>query len=229
MAQRKRRTKRAPHDDLSHYKDLAELLRFLVSSKQGLLGVRQVRDVVDEIGGNEYPLTEVIVSVSVPNPRRVADGLRNIPVERYREFFESWPVQKKFLLWLGNFFAESLPNSEAAAKYRRQFEKLATGRPSKLPPNFYLQPQQERLVAQLRITRLFIHDRGNDHHTDLGRQEFLRFAKENGFDWTRLVEKNELSLTDIVTGNLQGTAHYVLSVLHKVSIEAVRSKLLRTP
>jgi hypothetical protein len=226
MAVKKRKGRRASPKGLSHDKTLAEMLRFFLSIKQGFLSVSQICDVADSVGDDEHLLTQVVVSVNIPNPKR-GDGLRYLPVEKYREFFESWPVQKEFLLWVGKLLAESLPNSVEAATYKRKYAKLATGRPSKLPPNFYLRPQLEKVVAQLRAAQLFLTQRDNDHRTKIGRQKFLAFAKENRFDWSRLVENDQLDLAEIVTGNLRGKAYYVLSLLYDVSIEAVRSRLLR--
>jgi len=224
MANRRRKHDR---DKLSPWGDLAETMRFVLYKKHGPLSVSQTTDVPDPIDGNTIGFTEVVVRVNLPNPKVAVDGPRLLPVQRYREFFESWRVQREFLLWLGMRLAESIPSNGDALKYKRKFARLTSGRPSKLPSRLYLRRQYEIVVAQIRAARAGFINRERHVDTNTGRQEILTLARKNGFEWLHLIKDDKLNPADIMVGKLQGAAQYVLSLQYGVSEEAVRSKLFR--
>lgn len=224
MAQKKRKSKSRP-DELPIWADLAELMSFLIARRHGLLTVRQISETLDEIGAQD-PLTEVVIQVKVPNPKS-ADGTRLFPIERYLDFFESWPTQKAFIVWLGKTLAEMTPKTGVNAKYRRRFERLAVGHPSKLPPRFYLRRRKTRLLPELRVIRELVRNRHHDLLTDLGQQELSKEMPTLDPIWLRLLKSGALEPAGIMMGNSNGVVNYLLSLEYGTSEEAIRSKLLR--
>lgn len=224
MVQKTRKSKTGP-DEHPIWADLAELMSFLIARRHGLLAVKQIAETLDEIGA-EDPLTEVVIQVKVPNPKD-ADGKRFFPIDRYLEFFESWTTQKAFIVWLGRALAEMTPKTGVNAKYRRRFERLDVGHPSKLPPRFYLRRRKTLLLAQLRVIRALFQNRHDDLLTDLGQQKLLREMPTLDPIWLRLLKSGELEPAGITMGNSNGVVNYLLSLEYGTSEEAIRSKLLR--
>jgi hypothetical protein len=222
--------KRSANENLSQLDIAAHLLKYLMSAKHGILKVTNVTDIGDsEDRGNLF--TEVTVSIAFPNPQTPNTGVRFIAKDGCRDFFASWPVQREFLLWLGTQFSERLPHDQASAKYKKKFLSLTTGRPPDLPPKFYLTHENEVLGAQLREAKAFLITQEIHRHRPRSKnklvQEFANFAKDRDFKWARLVESGRLDLDAIAKDDLRGTAHYILSRRYNVSIEAVRTRLLR--
>jgi hypothetical protein len=224
MAQKKLKSKTRP-DELPIWADLAELMSFLIARRHGLLTVKQIAETQDEIGA-EDPLTEVVIQVKVPNPK-AADGTRFFPIDHYLEFFESWTTQKAFIVWLGRALAEMTPKTGVNAKYRKRFERLGVGHPSKLPPRFYLRRRKTQLLAELRVIRALFQNRHNELVTDLGQQRLLNELPTLDPVWLRLLKSGELEPAGIMMGNSNGVVNYLLSLEHGTSEEAIRSKLLR--
>ena len=212
-----------------YYEYFLQRLRSVLSHKTPVLKVMQIRDAPKPETPEGFPSIEVLISIpgfTLSNP---VTGQPLLSQKRFKEFFESWPVQEQFLTWLGRYIADSIPANSPELKLKRKFRSVNVGRTSSLPPRADLQLRYQKLVRQFRTVRTWLRSPSirNRGLTDDDKRILRSNATPDSCWWLYMVENGDLSLVQIEEGSPESTALLVLSGHYAISEDAIRSRLFR--
>jgi hypothetical protein len=204
-------------------------LRLVVGNKTRLLKVTGIRDVPRPENPEEFPGIEVVIRISGLTLRNPVTNLPLLDERTFKEYFESWPVQKAFLDWFAQYIADSIPENGPEALLNRKFATVNEGRPGTLPPRADLLLVYQRLSRQLRATRAWLLSlpKKRQGFTEDDKRNFLSEAPRDSFWWIYLVERGDLTLSQISSNTPRSSALLILTIHYGVEEVSIRSRLFR--
>lgn len=204
-------------------------LRLLIGSKTRLLKVTQIRDILRPEQPDAFPSIEVVIRISGLTLNNPVTNRPLLDEKRFREYFESWPVQKAFLDWFAQYIGDSIPENDPEASLRSKFATVHEGRPGTLPPRADLLFVYQQLSRQLRATRewLLSLPKKRQGFTEDDRRNFLSEAPRDSFWWVYLVEGGDLTLSQITSNTPKSSALLILTLHYGVEEDALWSRLFR--
>lgn len=226
MAARKDKTTRKSPLISERCETWLQALRFALAGKYRLFTVTGIGKVSDEQADAGRYFTEVVIQISVPNPKHPKSGQRLLNGEELKSFFEGRAVQECFLSWMGEQISASIPANSPEKHYKKKFDNLRVGRLSRLPPVDFLRLEYNKFKAELTLAKE--HLRGSSLRNDeMNQQSLLKYGRENNFAWVPFVENGDLTIAEIRDESVQSTAKQMLSIQYDASEEAVHSRLFR--
>jgi hypothetical protein len=201
----------------------------VIASKTPILEVKEIRDVPRPDKAEGFPSIEVVIRIAGLTLTNPVNGNPLLSRERFKEYFESWPVQRGVLLWLGRYIADCIPANSPEVRLKRKFRTVGQGRPSALPPRADMRFRYDQLVRQLGAVQKWLRSRhkGTREFTEKDREGLLNEAPRDSFWWLYLVERRDLTLPQIEDNTPQSTALLILTLHFHTQEDAIRSRLFR--